>query len=88
MAKRESKTPRLIPGHYYRFNDRGDIHIGQYYGRQEEFECIVCGFGHNCRCFNLWHNQEYDYETWGFGPSHFPQILEDLGEPSVPICDI
>jgi hypothetical protein len=78
---------RLKPGHYYRFNDRGTIHIGQYYGREAEFECIVCGFGHNCRCFNLWHDKRGDYETWGFGSAHFPEILEDLGEPDEPILD-
>ena len=87
MAREKHPVPRLRIGHYYKFNDRGDIHIGQYIGAQEGFECVVCGFGERCRTFNLWHNTEYDYETWGFGSAHFPEILEDLGEPETPILD-
>lgn len=82
-------VPRLKIGHYYRFDDRGDVHIGQYTGRangDDGFECVVCGMGHKCRTFNLW-NGDRDWETWGFGDSHFPTILEDLGEPSSPIFD-
>ena len=92
MAKAEKKSvPKLISGHYYRFNDRGDEHIGQFLGSavngNDGFECIVCGFGHKCRVFNIWHNIRGDYETWGFGTAHFPEIIEDLGEPETPILD-
>lgn len=87
MAKSSKAVPRLKSGHFYKFRDRGDIHIGQYYGVEEGFECIVCGFGERCRAFNIWHDVRGDYETWGFGSAHFPEILEDLGEPEVPILD-
>ena len=84
---------RLITGHYYKFRDRGTEHIGQYTGTannsgDDGFECVVCGRGGRCRTFNLWYDTRGDYETWGFGPAHFPEILEDLGEPEVPILDI
>lgn len=74
------KTTKLIPGHFYSFNDRGEVHIGQYIGRQRGFECCVCGKGANAYTFNLW-NSERDYETWGYGPAHMPCIWEDFGEP-------
>lgn len=77
---------KLTLGHWYRIKDRGEIHTAQYAGRQE-FECTVCGFGQHCRVFNLWHDARGDYETWGFGAAHFPEILEDLGEPEEPILD-
>lgn len=75
---------RLITDHFYRFNDRGEEHIGQYTGDDNEFECCVCGKGHKAKCFNVWHyigNMDgmYDYETWGYGASHMPTIMEDLG---------
>ena len=82
---------RLKIGHYYRFSDRGEVHVGQYTGRAQKeedgFECVVCGWGHNCRTFNLWHDRRGDWETWGFGETHFPEILEDLGDPDEPIID-
>lgn len=72
---------KLVADHFYRFNDRGEEHIGQYTGTDNEFECCVCGKGHKAHCFNIWYaiNGGADYETWGYGPSHMPQILEDLG---------
>ncbi len=66
-------------GHWYKFNDRGETHIGQYMGRQREFECCVCGKGSNAFTFNLWHNKVQDYETWGYGEKHLPEIIEDYG---------
>ena len=79
---------KLIVGHWYRFNDRGVLHVGQYTGRQKEWECIVCGFGHNCRTFDLHHDKTgANAETWGFGAAHFPEIVADMGEHSTPIVD-
>lgn len=84
------KAIKLIPNHWYKFEDRGEIHIGYYYGRQRGFECCVCGKGENCHCFNIWHkfDDSFDYETWGYGNSHLPTILEDLGERNGLIEDI
>ena len=70
---------RLIIGHWYKFDDRGEIHIGQYIGRQEGFECVVCGKGSNAYTFNIWHSKDGDYETWGYGKEHMPKILEAVG---------
>lgn len=89
---------RLIENHWYKFKDAfGDIHKAQYIGRQDGFECVVCRmrnlgsnfeFGKNCRTFNVYHSiLEDDYETWGFGKEHFPEILEDYGVSVVPIVD-
>lgn len=77
---------KLIADHWYKFNDRGEIHIGYYYGRQSGFECCVCGKGGNAYTFNIW-NSTTDYETWGYGKEHLPEILEDLGECSGVIVD-
>lgn len=34
---------KLIGSHWYKFNDRGKVHIGYYVGRQRGFYCCVCG---------------------------------------------
>ena len=73
----------LIVGHFYKFNDRGEIHVGQYAGKDQGFECVVCGLGHKAATFNLWYDNSGGYETWGFGKSHMPEILEDLGKDSI-----
>ena len=70
---------KMKAGNWYRFNDRGSVYIGQYMGREEGFECCVCNKGCIAHCFNIWYNND-DYETWGFGNNHLPQIIEDLGD--------
>jgi hypothetical protein len=70
---------KLVTGHWYKFNDRGEVHIGQYVGRQSGFECIVCEKGCNAFTFNIWYNTDGDYETWGYGREHMPEILEEVG---------
>jgi hypothetical protein len=72
-------SPRLKIGHWYKFNNRGDTCIGQYTGTDQGFECSVCGKGGRAKTFNVWY-ADNGYETWGFGPNHMPEILEDLGE--------
>ena len=71
---------RLKRNHWYRMNDRGQEFIGQYTGCDQAFGCCVCDKGHRAKTFNIWYCEE-DYETWGFGPCHMPEILEDLGDP-------
>lgn len=72
---------RLEVDHIYliRLSD-GDIVKAQYVGRQRGFECVVCGKGSNAYTFNIWYqNGKYaDYETWGFGANHMPEILREL----------
>ena len=77
---------KLKENHWYKFNDRGEEHIGYYLGRQKGFECCVCGKGENCFTFNIWHSYR-DYETWGYGKSHLPVIVADLGERNGIIFD-
>ena len=72
-------VPRLKVGHWYKFNDRGEEHTGQYTGRDQGFECCVCDKGCRAYTFNLWHS-DADWETWGYGPNHLPTIIEDLGD--------
>ena len=74
---------RLKLDHYYRINDRGGIYKAQYTGTDNEFECCVCGKGHKAHCFNIWYRTENgseDYDTWGFGSGHMPEILEEIDE--------
>ena len=81
IKTKNTKAIKLIPEHWYKFEDRGEIYIGYYYGRQRGFECSVCGKGENCHCFNIWYKSgsHFNYETWGYGNSHLPLLLEDLG---------
>ena len=69
--------------HWYKFNDRGEIHVGLYMGREKGFECCVCGHGGQTHCFNVYYgNRADDYETWGYGDRHLPAVMEDIGEYS------
>ena len=70
---------KLVEGNWYRFGFDNGEYIGQYTGRDQGFECCVCGKGCKAHTFNIWYSKE-DYETWGFGRDHLPVILEDLGE--------
>lgn len=64
-------------GNWYRFKQDGREVIGQYIGRQNGFECCVCGKGCKAHEFNVFYDEE-GYETWGFGQDHLPEV-EDLG---------
>lgn len=77
---------KIVKNHWYKFNDRGETHIGYFLGRQKGFECCVCGKGGNAYTFNIW-NSNIDYETWEYGKEHLPQIIEDLGERNGIILD-
>lgn len=71
-------TIKLTAGKWYKFREAdGAEHKAQYIGRQAGFECCVCGKGCNAKTFNVWYNKN-DYETWGFGNDHLPQIIEEL----------
>ena len=80
-------TIRLTENHWYRFTEQNGVtHIGQYTGNDQGFECCVCGKGCKARTFNIWYNGT-DYETWGYGRDHLPEITEDLGESNEVIID-
>lgn len=79
---------KLIEDNWYKFNDRGETHIGQYVGRQTGFECCVCNKGCNAYTFNIWYDKDGGYETWGFGPKHMPEIIEEMGASDEPILDM
>ena len=76
---------KLIAGHWYKFDDRGEKHIGQYTGDEQGFECCVCCKGNKAKTFNVWYGS--DYETWGYGKEHMPEIIEDLGVSDEVIVD-
>ena len=65
---------------YYKFEFKGHIFITQYMGREEHFECLVCGKGCNAYCFNAFDTiEEYNqgmYETLSFGKEHLPELEE------------
>ena len=71
---------RMKAGHWYRMNDRGEKFIGQYVGTEQGFPCCVCDKGCRAKVFNVWYDKEGGYESWGFGPNHMPELLEDLGD--------
>lgn len=97
---------KLIPGHCYRLRGEYDHwngdkalpfvedFIGIYIGREEGFQCMICGKGENAYCFNVFqgddtnHNptrkevEDYidsiGYETFAFGKEHLPKVLEEI----------
>lgn len=69
---------KMTIGNWYRFNHDGSEYIGQYTGTDQDFECCVCGKGHKAKTFNVWYGN--DYETWGFGDRHMPQITEEIAD--------
>ena len=78
---------KLTLNNWYRFKEMdGTEHVGQYTGNDQGFECCVCGKGCKARTFNIW-NSEDDWETWGYGRDHMPEILEDLGTSDEVIVD-
>lgn len=56
----------------------GGEYLVQYVGRQNGFECCVCGRGENCYTFNIFESVESyragQWETWGFGRSHLNHV--------------
>ena len=78
---------KLIENHWYKFiSQEVGSHIGQYTGRNQGFECCVCGKGCKAHTFNIWYDK-IGWETWGFGDKHLPKIIEDLGEQDEVIID-
>lgn len=79
---------RMKIGNWYKFRDPNlGVHIGQYMGKQEGFECCVCGKGHNAYTFNIWYAAgDFNYETWGYGKEHL-DVIEDLGPSDDVILD-
>ena len=76
-------------GHWYKFFQFGETHVGQYMGNSQGFSCCVCDKGCKAHEFNIWHcvDGNEDYETWAFGKEHMPEIIEDLGEKNDVIWD-
>lgn len=65
---------------------QGEQVFAEYMGRQNGFECCVCGKGCNAYTFNILHGTTYeeavdryynhdDYETWGFGRQHIEDAV-------------
>lgn len=79
VLTKTKKPIKLVAGNWYKFNDRGNEYIGQYIGNDDEFECCVCGKGHKAHIFNVYYS-ENDYESWGYGASHLPKLIENLGK--------
>lgn len=68
---------KLIVGNWYEMTCQdGEKIVGQYMGRQNYFECNVCGKGHRTHTFNVYYS-ENDYETYAFSDSHLPQDIKE-----------
>ena len=66
--------------------------IAIYEGREEGYECSVCGKGDNAHGFNIYQGRkeiptaeevrEYisnvGYETWFYGTEHLPELIEEI----------
>lgn len=69
-----------------KYRIEGNEYLAQYIGRQKGFECCVCGKGCNAYTFNIFHADDitkvdpYDYETWGYGPTHIEDAVELVEE--------
>jgi hypothetical protein len=77
-------TKALFPQGIIKIKDEhGNIHLAEYIGRQEGFECCICQKGGNCYTFNIFKSvEEYkkgNYETWGYGREHINliKLVED-----------
>lgn len=75
----KSATTRLKQNHWYSFNDRGQTYIGQYTGKEDGFECCVCGKGCRASTFNVYYSKD-GYETWGYGPNHMPTNIVEVAD--------
>ncbi|MNW42243.1 hypothetical protein D3C74_293960 [compost metagenome] len=68
----------LFPSGIIKVEIDGAQRLGEYMGRQDGFECVVCGKGEKCFTFNLFDNEaEYakgNYETLGFGRNHLNYV--------------
>lgn len=80
---------RLRLGRVYKIKDaQGFEGYGVYMGRQQYFECCICGCGNNAKTFNILQGETIEeglankdkgmYETFGYGNEHFPEV-EDTG---------
>ncbi len=78
---------RLKLGMVYKIKDlHGFIGYGVYMGCQKDFECCICGKGHNVKTFNILHGDTIqeglknidndNYETFGYGNEHLPELEE------------
>lgn len=68
-------TKPLFPKGIIKIIDHtGAERLAEYIGRQEDFECCICGNGSNCYTFNLFDSEEDykngNYETIGYGREH------------------
>jgi ribosomal protein L21E len=69
----------LFPKGIIQVEINGMVHKAEYMGRQEGFECSVCGKGGKCYTFNILHGDEKsyyegNYETLGFGREHLDHV--------------
>ncbi len=66
--------------------------IGIYMGREQGYECMICGKGNNAHGFNIYqgsiknptkeevenHICNIGYETWFYGNEHLPTMIEEI----------
>lgn len=74
-----------FPKGIHQYIIEGNEYYAEYMGRQNGFECSVCGKGCNAFTFNILHGSTYeeavenykndDYETWGYGRQHIEEAV-------------
>lgn len=81
-------------GHCYRIrcNHFSLTAIAIYEGREEGYECSVCGKGSRAHGFNIYQGRkesptaeevrdyisDVGYETWFYGTEHLPELIEEI----------
>lgn len=80
------KKRLYFPRGVHKYIIEGKEYYAEYIGRQQGFECCVCGNGCNAFTFNILHGEtyteainnynNYDYETWGYGRQHIEEAVQ------------
>ena len=86
METNNTKRLRLVKGKFYKFTFNyieNKTFFGEYMGREEGFECMICRKGKNAHCFNIYFSEHGDYETWSFGNEHLPKDIQLVGDKMI-----
>ncbi|WP_145142207.1 hypothetical protein [Paenibacillus sp. Y412MC10] len=72
------KMKIMFPEGIIKIKVMGEERLAEFMGRQDGFECVICGKGSTCYTFNLFESVEKyrdgEYETYGFGRNHLNHV--------------
>ena len=82
--KKSKKETGFKKGRFYKCFDAHftSTFIGEYIGKEEGYECMVCHKGNSAYGFNIYYsdkaNNVLGYETFFYGKEHLPQKIEEM----------